>query len=65
MTRKNEEPQAIGSVSFRVPDFVDECGVEYTDVEVIVEMNGIRDAVHLVKTVERPLTGANEQSREA
>jgi hypothetical protein len=44
-----------------VPDFVGEDGVEYTNVEVIVEMNGIRDAVQL----ERPFTGANKQSREA
>ena len=55
MSRKNEEPQGTGSVSFRVPDFVGEDGVEYTDIEVIVEMDGdIRDAVHLVKTLERP-----------
>jgi len=57
MSRKNEEPQATNSVSFRVPDFVGEDGVEYTDIEVIVEMDGeIRDAVELVKTLERPLT---------
>jgi hypothetical protein len=57
MSRQNEEPQGTGSVSFRVPDFVDEDGIEYTDIEVIVEMEGeIRDAVHLVKTLERPLT---------
>ena len=57
MSRKNEEPQGTSSVSFRVPDFVGEDGVEYTDIEVIVEMDGdIRDAVQLVKTLERPLT---------
>jgi hypothetical protein len=57
MSRKKEEPQGTSSVSFRVPDFVDEDGIEYTDIEVIVEMEGeIRDAVHLVKTLERPLT---------
>ena len=57
MSRKNGEPQGTGSVSFRVPDFVGEDGVEYTDIEVIVEMDGdIRDAVQLVKTLERPLT---------
>jgi hypothetical protein len=55
MNRKNDEPQGTSSVSFRVPDFVGEDGVEYTDIEVIVEMDGdIRDAVHLVKTLERP-----------
>jgi hypothetical protein len=36
MTPKNEEPQAISSVSFRVPNFVAEDGVEYTDVEMMV-----------------------------
>jgi hypothetical protein len=57
MSRKEEEPQGTGSVSFRVPDFVGEDGVEYTDIEVIVEMDGdIRDAVQLVKALERPLT---------
>jgi hypothetical protein len=57
MSRKNEEPQGTSSVTFRVPDFVGEDGVSYTDIEVIVEMDGdIRDAVHLVKTLERRLT---------
>jgi hypothetical protein len=57
MSRKNDEPQGTSSVSFRVPDFVGEDGVEYTDIEVVVEMDGdIRDAVQLVKTLERPLT---------
>jgi hypothetical protein len=56
MSRKKEEPQGTSSVSFRVPDFVGEDGVEYTDIEVIVEIDGdIRDAVHLVKTLERPV----------
>ena len=50
---KNEQ----SSVTFRVPDFIDSDGIEYTDIEVIVEMDGdIRDTVHLVKTLERPLT---------
>ena len=57
MSRRKEEPQGTSSVSFRVPDFVGEDGVEYTDIEVIVEMDGdIRDAVQLVKALERPLT---------
>ena len=56
MREKNEEKQGTSSVSFRVPDFVGEDGVEYTDIEVIVEIDGdIRDAVHLVKTLERPV----------
>jgi hypothetical protein len=37
------------------PDFV-AADVEYTDIEVIVEMDGdIRDTVQLVETLERPL----------
>jgi hypothetical protein len=45
------------SLVFRVPDFVDADGIEYTDIEVIVAMDGdIRDTVNLVKTLERPLT---------
>jgi hypothetical protein len=56
MSRKNEEPQGTSIVSFRVPDFVGEDGVEYTDIEVVVEIDGdIRDAVQFVKTLERPL----------
>jgi hypothetical protein len=58
MNRKNEEQtQSTSSVSLRVPDFVGEDGVTYSDIEVIVEMEGeIRDAVQLVKTLERPLS---------
>lgn len=56
MSRKNEEPQANSSVSFRVPDFVGEDGVEYTDIEVIVEMDGdIRDAANLAESLRRPM----------
>jgi hypothetical protein len=50
---KNEQ----SSVVFRVPDFIDSDGIAYTDIEVIVEMDGdIRDTIQLVKTLERPLT---------
>jgi hypothetical protein len=57
MSRKHEEPQGASSVSFRVPDFVVEDVVVYSDIEVIVEMDGdIRDAVQLVKTLERAVT---------
>ena len=48
-----------------MPDFIDADGIEYTDIEVIVEMDGdIRDTVQLVKTLERPLTkrSANEKA---
>jgi hypothetical protein len=42
------------SVVFRVPDFIDADGIEYTDIEVVVEMDGsIRDATNLAKTLER------------
>ena len=44
------------SVVFRVPDFVDADGIEYTDIEVVEEMDGdIRETAQLVKTLERPL----------
>jgi hypothetical protein len=57
MIRKNEEPRATSSVTFRVPDFVGEDGVVFSDIEVVVLIDGgIRDAVHLVKTLELPLT---------
>jgi hypothetical protein len=56
MSRKKEEPQGTSSVSFRVPDFVGENGVEYTDIEVIVEMDGdIRDAANLADSLQRPV----------
>jgi hypothetical protein len=56
MSRKNEQLNGSSSVSFCVPDFVGEDGVVYSDIEVVVEMDGdIRDAVQLVKTLERPL----------
>jgi hypothetical protein len=56
MSRKNEERQRTSSVSLRVPDFVGEDGVEYTDIEVIVEMDGdIRDAANLADSLQRPV----------
>ena len=56
MNRKNEEPKPTSSVTFRVPDFVGEDGVEYTDIEVIVEMDGdIRDAANLADSLQRPV----------
>jgi hypothetical protein len=50
------------SLVFRVPDFVDSDGIEYTDIEVIVEMDGsIHDTANLAETLQRPLKGnANE-----
>jgi hypothetical protein len=56
VSRKNEEPQGTSSVSFRVPNFVGEDGVEYTDIEVTVEMDGdIRDAANLAESLHRSL----------
>ena len=51
---KNETSSAV----FRVPDFIDADGIEYTDIEVVVEVDGahIRETAQLVKTLERPLT---------
>ena len=55
MSRKNEEPQGSSSVTFRVPDFVDADGIEYTDIEEIVEMDGdIRGTANLAETLQRP-----------
>jgi len=55
---KNEQ----SSVTFRVPDFTDS-DVQYTEIEVIVEMDGdIRDTAQLVKTLERPLAKGGSQS---
>jgi hypothetical protein len=49
---KNER----SSVVFRVPDFVDSDGIEYTDIEVVVQTVGdIRDTAQLFKTLERPI----------
>jgi hypothetical protein len=56
MSQHNEEPQATSSVSFRVPDFVGEDGVEYTDIEVVVQMDGdIRDAANLAESLQHPV----------
>jgi hypothetical protein len=56
MIRRNEEPQGASSVSFRVPDFVDADGIEYADIEVVVEMDGdIRDAANLAESLRRPM----------
>jgi hypothetical protein len=49
--------EQTASVTFQVPDFEYD-GVVYSDIEVIVEMDGdIRDTVKLVKTLEQVETG--------
>jgi hypothetical protein len=61
MSRKNEEPQVASSVTFRVPDFVGEDGVEYTDIEVTVQMDGdIRDTADVAEALQRPVTERHE-----
>jgi hypothetical protein len=48
--------EQTSSVTFRVPDFIDADGIEYTDIEVVVEMDGdICDTVQLVESLERPI----------
>ena len=43
-----------GSVSFRVPDFVGEDGVKYTDIEITIQSDDgdMHDAVRLIQTLE-------------
>jgi hypothetical protein len=55
---KNEQ----SCVTFRVPDFVDADGIEYNDIEVIVQMDSsIRDTASLAEKLQRPVKGnANE-----
>jgi hypothetical protein len=49
------------SVSFRVPNFVGEDGVEYTDIEITIQSDdgNVRDAVRLAETLERPRSADN------
>jgi hypothetical protein len=54
--------EQTSSVVFRVPDFIDADGIQYTEIEVIVEMDGdIRSTANLAETLQRPVKGnANE-----
>jgi hypothetical protein len=54
---KNE----TSSVVFHLPDSIAD-GIEYTDIQVIVELDGsIHDTANLAETLQRPLKGnANE-----
>jgi hypothetical protein len=46
------------SVVLRVPAFIDADGIEYTDIEVIVEMDGdIRGTANLAETMLPPVKG--------
>jgi hypothetical protein len=41
---------------FTVPDFVDADGIEYTEIEVVVQMDGdIHDTVQVIEALQRPL----------
>ena len=52
----------MNSVSLRVPDFIGEDGVAYTEIEITIQSDDgdIRDAVRLVKTLERPRSADND-----
>jgi hypothetical protein len=65
MSRKSEEPtQSTSSVSFRVPDFVGDDGVDYTDIEVIVEIeSGIRDTSNVAEALQSPLKTRDDVAR--
>jgi hypothetical protein len=48
--------EQTSSIVLHMPDFIDSDGIEYTDIEVVVEMDGdIRDTVQVVETLQRPL----------
>ena len=63
MIHKSDSP-STSSVTFRVPDFVDADGIEYTDIEVIVEMEGgIRETANLAETLQRPMRAKDGDGR--
>ena len=46
------------SVTFRVPDFVGDDGIVYSDIEITVQMDcDIRSTANLAETLQRPLKG--------
>jgi hypothetical protein len=52
MARKKEEPQGTSSVDSRVPDFVDDDGFVYSDIEVIAAVSG-RNGAQMNKAAHR------------
>jgi hypothetical protein len=50
------------SIVFRVPDFIDADGMQYTEIQVILKMDSsIRDTANLAETLQRSVKGnANE-----
>jgi hypothetical protein len=63
MIHKCDSP-STSSVSFRVPDFVDADGIEYTDIEVVVEMDGdIRETANVAEAMQRTMTAEDGEGR--
>jgi hypothetical protein len=61
MSLKSDSP-STSSVTFRVPDFVGEDGVVYSDIEVVVEMDsGIRDTANLAEALQRPMKAKDDE----
>jgi hypothetical protein len=49
------DSRLTSSVTFRVQDFVGEDGVEYSDIEILVELDGdIREAAKVAESLRRP-----------
>ena len=61
------------SVTFRVPDFIDSDGIEYTDIEVTIEVDsdgGVREVLRLTDVLDlsgimrrREYSGADNKDR--
>jgi hypothetical protein len=64
MSPRKEEPQATSGVTFRVPDFVDGEGIEYTNIQVVVEMDGgIRETANFAEALQSPLKTRDDVAR--
>jgi hypothetical protein len=56
MSRQIENKTPSSCITFTVPDFVDAGGISYTNIEVIVELDGdIRDAANLAGSLDRSM----------
>ena len=48
--------QTQSGVTFTIPDFTDSDGIFYSEIQIVVQMDGdIRDAVKIVGTLQAPL----------
>jgi hypothetical protein len=47
----NPEEKQPARVVFTVPDFVDEDGISYTDIEITFESDSLTDAARLASTL--------------